>query len=189
MVNLFATSVLAALAATAGAANMNGEYVIGNPVTNSAKSFARLTNMSHFDDSGTKVEFFDVYSPPIRSRYGQTFWTMMDAVPLPKEIIERFGALRTEIYFTFGFKFQMKCIVQITGIVRVHPCLSGAGQSSELCSSLLPCHQQVLTCARRRRKDDGHHRLRVRPGVRAGAGRAGRLGPNNVGVQPPFRWA
>ena len=29
-------------------------------------------------------------SPPIRSRYGQTFWTMMDAVPLPKEIVERF---------------------------------------------------------------------------------------------------
>jgi hypothetical protein len=84
--------LLGALASAAlSDANMNGEYLLGNNAGGKAgSSFARLSNMSHYDSSGTPVEYFDVYSPPIRSRYGQTFWTMMDAVPLPREIVERF---------------------------------------------------------------------------------------------------
>ena len=34
------------------------------------KNFKRLSNLSHYAD-GSAVEYFDVYSPPIRSRYGQ----------------------------------------------------------------------------------------------------------------------
>ena len=29
------------------------------------------------------LEYFDVYSPPIKTLYAQVFWTQMDAVPLP----------------------------------------------------------------------------------------------------------
>jgi hypothetical protein len=65
---------------------VQGPYTIANP----AGAFKRLTNMSHYDGSGSPVEYFDVYSPPIRSRYGQTFWTMMAAVPLPAAIQKRF---------------------------------------------------------------------------------------------------
>jgi hypothetical protein len=36
------------------------------------------------------VEYFDVYSPEIRTRYSQVFWTMMDAVPLPPDLVARF---------------------------------------------------------------------------------------------------
>eukprot|EP00494_Astrolonche_serrata_P025048 UN25309 len=37
------------------------------------------------------AEYFDVYSPPIQSRYGEVFWTMMEAVPLPDNIVKRFS--------------------------------------------------------------------------------------------------
>ena len=33
---------------------------------------------------------FDVWSPEIRSRYSQVYWTMMSPVPLPDDIIKRF---------------------------------------------------------------------------------------------------
>ena len=80
-------AAVAMVNAAAANTNMNGEYTIANP---GLKAFARTSNMSHYAGGGSPVEYFDVYSPPIRSRYGQTFWTMMDAVPLPKEIVERF---------------------------------------------------------------------------------------------------
>ena len=31
-----------------------------------------------------------MYSPPISTRYGQVYWTMMDKVPLPDAIVKRF---------------------------------------------------------------------------------------------------
>merc|ERR1711892_196367 len=40
---------------------------------------------------GKDVEYFDAYSPPISTKYGEVFWTMMDPVPLDKELVERFS--------------------------------------------------------------------------------------------------
>lgn len=63
--------------------NMNGQpgqYKIANPNTLSSKDFS-----TDYD-----VEYFDVYSPPIKTRYSEVFWTMMDKVSLPQNIIERF---------------------------------------------------------------------------------------------------
>ena len=37
-----------------------------------------------------KEEFFDVYSPPLKSEYAQVIWRMMPSVPLPPEIVARF---------------------------------------------------------------------------------------------------
>jgi hypothetical protein len=72
-----ATSVLAGLAGE----NMNGAYTVAN-----GRGFA--TNYAGYGNGS--VEFFDVYSPPIRSRYSQVIWTMLDAVPLPEELVKRF---------------------------------------------------------------------------------------------------
>eukprot|EP00005_Dracoamoeba_jomungandri_P011599 CAMPEP_0174265228 /NCGR_PEP_ID=MMETSP0439-20130205/25700_1 /TAXON_ID=0 /ORGANISM="Stereomyxa ramosa, Strain Chinc5" /LENGTH=693 /DNA_ID=CAMNT_0015351583 /DNA_START=91 /DNA_END=2172 /DNA_ORIENTATION=+ len=61
---------------------MNGEYVIANPNS-------RIATFS--TDYGAKnAEFFDVYSPPIQTVYAEVYWTMMDPVKLPAEIVKRF---------------------------------------------------------------------------------------------------
>jgi len=63
--------------------NMNGEYLIANPNTLSKAPFST--------DYGTKnAEFVDVYTPPIRTVYGEVFWTMMDTINLPEDIVNRF---------------------------------------------------------------------------------------------------
>eukprot|EP00117_Sycon_ciliatum_P013017 scpid100832/ scgid13855/ len=64
--------------------NMNGMYVISNPNKMSGVEW---------DSDYTKrpnVSYFDVYTPPIRTRYGEVYWTMMDPVALPDYIIERY---------------------------------------------------------------------------------------------------
>tara|TARA_B100000123_G_scaffold268981_1_gene244388 strand:- start:1921 stop:3999 length:2079 start_codon:yes stop_codon:yes gene_type:complete len=64
------------------AQNMNGNiYYISNPNTSSVKQYSTIFNS----------EYFDVFSPPISSRYGDVFWTVMDPVPLPQHIIDRFN--------------------------------------------------------------------------------------------------
>ena len=131
--------MLAVAAAMVNAAattpNMNGEYTIANP---GLKAFARTSNMSHYAGGGSPVEYFDVYSPPIRSRYGQTFWTMMDAVPLPKEIVERFDgktmaitgvcSLHAVQLFRLNYLTKPRCCA-----VRVGPGVrAGPGQARRL---------------------------------------------------------
>merc|ERR1712012_633752 len=64
--------------------NMNGDYLISNPDPNTPSSWS--SSYSKFED----VEFFDVYSPPISTTYGQVFWTMMDPVPLDPALVARF---------------------------------------------------------------------------------------------------
>lgn len=56
------------------------QYSIAN-----ANTTAKVTYTTEFTD-----EYFDVYSPPIRSQYAQVFWSMMEPVPLPEEIVKRF---------------------------------------------------------------------------------------------------
>ena len=68
--------------------NMNGGYAIANPNTAAAATFASSFSELHARHGG--VEFFDVYSPPIRTKYAQVFWTMMDEVKLDSELVRRF---------------------------------------------------------------------------------------------------
>ena len=66
--------------------NMNGDiYGISNPDQNSKTQFSTV-----YSDINSKYEYFDVYSPPISTRYGDVYWTMMDSVNLPQNITQRF---------------------------------------------------------------------------------------------------
>lgn len=67
--------------------NMNGDiYGISNPDQNSKIQFSTV-----YSDINSKYEYFDVYSPPISSRYGDVYWTMMNSVELPENITQRFN--------------------------------------------------------------------------------------------------
>ena len=65
--------------------NMNGEYMLTDPKTGNhiKRDFTTFSNYP----GGT--EYFDVYSPLITSYYGQVFWTRMEEVKLPQNIIDR----------------------------------------------------------------------------------------------------
>lgn len=66
--------------------NMNGDvYSISNPDTFSKTQFSTI-----YEEINPKNEYFDVYSPPITSRYAEVFWTMMEPVNLPDNIVKRF---------------------------------------------------------------------------------------------------
>ena len=69
----------------AAGANMNGEYTIANGVPGAAKPFP--TESAAYEGG---VEYFDVYSPLIETRYSQVYWTMMEPVKLPADIVARF---------------------------------------------------------------------------------------------------
>ena len=47
--------------------NMNGEYLISNPNPNAGKTYSTLYG------SRPNIEYFDVYSPPISTKYVCTF--------------------------------------------------------------------------------------------------------------------
>ena len=73
--------------ATNSSPNMNGDiYGISNPNQFSKKSFSTV-----YSEINPEYEYFEVYSPPITSRYAEVFWTMMPSVKLPNEIINRFS--------------------------------------------------------------------------------------------------
>merc|ERR1719433_838916 len=66
--------------------NMNGEYILSStPGGDPSKPFP-----TQYKDYPGGTEYFDVWSPPIKSLYSQVFWTRLPTVPLPKEIVERF---------------------------------------------------------------------------------------------------
>ena len=66
--------------------NMNGDiYGISNPNPFSSKKFSPVYSKINPD-----CEYFEVFSPPITSRYADVYWTMMPSVELPKQIINRF---------------------------------------------------------------------------------------------------
>jgi hypothetical protein len=67
--------------------NMNGDiYGISNPNTYSKNPFPTV-----YEKINSSYEFFDVYSPPITSRYAEVYWTMMPKVELPEKIVNRFN--------------------------------------------------------------------------------------------------
>ena len=62
--------------------NMNGDYTVaGDP-----KGFSTIS--ADYDKGN--VEYFDVYSPLVQTRYSQVYWTMMPSVPLPPALVKRF---------------------------------------------------------------------------------------------------
>ena len=68
-------------------ANMNGIiYGISNPDTYSKIPFPTI-----YEKINSSYEFFDVYSPPITTRYAEVYWTMMPKVELPEKIVNRFN--------------------------------------------------------------------------------------------------
>merc|ERR1719412_3310724 len=63
---------------------MNGLYTISNPNTATTNEFN--SDYNSFSD----VEYFEVYSPPISTKYSEVYWTMMDPVSLDKDLVARF---------------------------------------------------------------------------------------------------
>jgi hypothetical protein len=62
--------------------NMNGQYTVaGEP--------PGFSTVSADYDKGN-VEYFDIYSPLVKTRYSQVYWTMMKSVPLPPALVKRF---------------------------------------------------------------------------------------------------
>lgn len=71
-------AVLLLLLSSVTADNMNkGQYTIANSET--------------FVTDYHEHEYFEVYSPPIKTRYSEVFWRMQEAVPLPVDIQKRFA--------------------------------------------------------------------------------------------------
>lgn len=67
---------------------MNGNvYGISNPNISQIPQFS-----TEFLKINSSSEYFDVYSPPITSRYADVYWTMMPPVLLPEKIINRFDS-------------------------------------------------------------------------------------------------
>lgn len=60
--------------------NQHAKYVVSNALP------------GHEDEARDFFgEWFEVYSPPIRTRYSEVFWTAMDPVPLPASIVARYN--------------------------------------------------------------------------------------------------
>ena len=86
--------------------NMNGDYIISNANPSSEQPWSG--DYSKYED----VEFFDVYSPPISTRYGEVFWTMMDPVPLDKELVERFAGKAMAVV---GYETDQVLVIRLLG--------------------------------------------------------------------------
>lgn len=73
--------LLGTTTSTTFAKNMNGgEYLIAN---------AKEGSSSY--DTHYKAEYFDVYSPTLKSRYSEVIWRGYDKIPLPEETVQRFA--------------------------------------------------------------------------------------------------
>merc|ERR1712130_949680 len=75
---------ISATPVTKKVSNMNGLYTISNP--NPAATNEFNSDYNSFSD----VEYFEVYSPPISTKYSEVYWTMMDPVPMDKDLVSRF---------------------------------------------------------------------------------------------------
>ena len=127
---LFSTAAATAATAVAATAvdgnqvagdipNMNGNYTIGNQPSGLGVQFD--TAHAHYGPTAAPVEWFEIYSPPIRSQYSQVYWTMQDAVPLPKDIVERFDG---KVMAVTGYEADQVCTrgLRFRVIVESCPC-------------------------------------------------------------------
>jgi hypothetical protein len=83
--------------------NMNGLYKLSPTPGGTAERFP-----SQYRDYPGGVEFFDVYSPLISQLYSQVFWTQLEAVALPDEIVQRYAGKGMAIV---GFEMDQVRIV------------------------------------------------------------------------------
>lgn len=89
------------------AKNMNGkpgQYKIANP--------SRDEN-SYSTDYDDATEFFDVYSPPIKTRYSEVFWKVLNLLDLPEEIVERFSD--NKVMAVIGYEPDQVQVNEVTG--------------------------------------------------------------------------
>ena len=72
--------------------NMNGLYSLsstpGSP--DPRRWLSSLLGSPTCDYPGGAVDYFDLHSPTISSTYAEVFWTMLDPVPLPDEIVKKY---------------------------------------------------------------------------------------------------
>lgn len=90
---LLGSALLLAASCGAHAANMNGrpgQYKIANGNSMSDTSFS----------TDYEAEFFEVFSPLIRTRYSEVFWTMLE-VPLPDSVQDR---LKDKVVAIIGYE-------------------------------------------------------------------------------------
>ena len=74
---VFVITCLSVHLSDTGAKNMNDDYyAISNSDLYKAEFFG---------------EYFDVYTPPIRTRYSEVYWTPVEPFDIPPEIVERFN--------------------------------------------------------------------------------------------------
>ena len=79
---------------------MNGLYTISNPNSDATNEFNSdynsFSDVEYFEVSSTAQgdltppQYTQVYSPPISTKYSEVFWTMMDPVPMDKDLVARF---------------------------------------------------------------------------------------------------
>mmetsp|Transcript_3494 Transcript_3494/g.10810 ORF Transcript_3494/g.10810 Transcript_3494/m.10810 type:complete len:746 (+) Transcript_3494:757-2994(+) len=67
---------------------MNGEKYVLSLTPNGKDAATKFPY--NFKDFPGGVEYFDVYSPPITSLYSQVFWTGLEPVDLPADIVQRY---------------------------------------------------------------------------------------------------
>ena len=79
--------------------NMNGLYTISNPNTAATNEFNSdynsFSDVEYFEVGSQYFPFMSprctqVYSPPISTKYSEVYWTMMDPVPMNKDLVARF---------------------------------------------------------------------------------------------------
>ena len=71
--------------------NMNGDYLISKSSARHTTGATFSTRFKDYTAAGSRpTQYFDVYSPPIRTHYGQVYWTMMEKVPLDPSLVQRF---------------------------------------------------------------------------------------------------
>lgn len=58
---------------------------------NMNKGDYKLANSDEHRTSYHNDEYFEIYSPPIKTKYSQVFWRMQEAVPIPIKVQERFA--------------------------------------------------------------------------------------------------
>ncbi|CAJ1420409.1 unnamed protein product [Effrenium voratum] len=79
--------LLAGFAVAKAAENLNGDYVLSQTP---GASETQQKFPVHFSDYPGKPDYFDVYSPPIKTLYSQVFWSGLPPVDLPSEVVQRF---------------------------------------------------------------------------------------------------
>ena len=100
MMGMAASQFSLAYTATATTTMNSRPYVIANPnLDTTASSYS-----TEYPDS----EYFEVYSPLIRTRYSEVFWSFLDSVPLPTEIVDRF---RNKVMAVTGYEVDQVRII------------------------------------------------------------------------------